>query len=66
MTVKNATITRPWFHCKNTCCSDPTGHTAVLYRRTGEVWMRYALGIGDILALVSINYRIGLERLFLP
>ena len=44
---------------------DPTGHTALLYRRTGDVWMRYALGVGDTLELVSIGYRIGLERLFL-
>ena len=44
---------------------DPTGHTAVLYRRTGDVWTRYALGIGDTLELVSIDYRIGLEQLFL-
>jgi Uma2 family endonuclease len=43
---------------------DPTGHTAVLYRRAGDIWLRYALEARDTLELVSVDYRLGLEQLF--
>ena len=43
---------------------DPTGRTAVLYRRAGDMWLRYALVARDRLELVSVDYRIRLEQLF--
>ena len=42
----------------------PLQHTAVLYRRTSDVWMRYALDNTDTLELRSVSYKIDLDYLF--
>ena len=56
-TARSGSTTRRWMPSTNICCWPPRPSDAVLYRRNGAFWTRYALTEGDDLELESIGFR---------